>query len=108
MSVSLYNCHTDSHSEVVLLGEFPENGKSSTTRVLDCVTEWTMHYITDTGLACIGTTLTTNSMLKVLTLGGLFLYSNVTDKGLMPFLEGLQKNQSLESLSIGCMVIYSS
>ena len=76
------------------------HGKSSTTRVLDCVTEWRMRNITDTGLACIGTALTTNSTLKVLTLGTWFLNPNATDKGLMPFLEGLQKNQSLESLSI--------
>ena len=102
VSVNLFNCHTDSHSEAVLLGEFPEHGKSSTTRVLDCVTEWTMDSITETGLACIGTALTTNNTLKVLTLCGQLFLSNVyvTDKGLMPFLEALQKNQSLESLCI--------
>ena len=100
--VDLSNCHIESHSQAVLLGEFPEHGKSSTTRVLDCATEWRMHYITDTGLACIGTALTTNSTLKVLTLGtSLFLDPNATDEGsLVLFLEGLQENQSLESLSI--------
>ena len=102
VSVNLFNCRTDSHSEAVLLGEFPEHGKSSTTRVLDCVTEWTMDSITDTGLACIGTALTTNNTLKVLTLCGQLFLSNVYvgDKGLVPFLEALQKNQSLESLCI--------
>ena len=36
--VDLSNCHIDSHSQVVLLGEFPEHGISFMTRVLDCVT----------------------------------------------------------------------
>ena len=97
--VDLSNCHIDRHSEAVLLGEFPEHGKLSTTRVLDCVTEWRMNDITDTGLACIGTALTTNNTLKVLTLGDKF-FPKATDEGLMPFLEGLQKHKSLESLSI--------
>ena len=52
--------------------------------------------------ACIGAALTTNNTLKVLTLCGQLFHSNVyvTDEGLMPFLEALQKNQSLESLCI--------
>ena len=99
--VNLYNCYTDSHSQAVLLGKFPEHGESSVTaRVLDCVTEWRMNGITDTGLACIGTTLTTNSTLKVLTLGREFLFPKVTDEGLINFLEALENNRSLESLSI--------
>ena len=64
------------------------------------VTEWTMCDITDTGLVCIGTALTTSRTLKVLTLGSQFWELNATDKGLMPFLEGLQRNKSLESLSV--------
>ena len=98
--VDLSNCHIDSHSQAVLLGEFPEHGKSSTTRVLDCVTEWTMRDITDTGLACIGTALTTNNTLKVLTLRHKLFNLEATDDGLAPFQEALQNNQSLESLSI--------
>ena len=97
--MDLTYCHTDSHSQAVILGEFPEHGKSSTTRVLDCVTEWTMRDITDTGLACIGTALTTNSTLKVLTLGDK-VFPKATDEGLVPFLEALQRNKSLASLSI--------
>ena len=80
--VDLSNCHIDSHSQVVLLGEFPEHGISFMTRVLDCVTGWIMKNITDSGLACIGTALITNSTLKVLMLsGGLrWVSSNATDK----------------------------
>ena len=102
--VDLSNCYIDSHSLAVLLGEFPKLSESSTTRVLDCVTEWIMNDITDSGLACIGTALTTNtnSMLKVLTLGAYDnFFSKATDEGLVPFLEGLQNNQSLETLYIG-------
>ena len=58
-----------------------------------------MHDITDTGLACIGTALTTNSTLKVLVID-CFFSSKATDEGLVPFLEGLQNNHSLESLFI--------
>ena len=79
--VNLSNCHIDSHSQTVLLGlgEFPKHGKSSaTTRVLDTVTEWRMCDITDTGLACIGTALTTNSTLKVLKLGNMFFQKQQT------------------------------
>ena len=100
VGVDLSTCHIDSHSKAVLLGEFPEHGKSSTTRVLDCVTEWRMFDITDTGLACIGTALSTNSTLKVLALGSELANQNATDEVLVPFLEGLQNNHSLESLTI--------
>ena len=58
-----------------------------------------MRDITDTGLACIGTALTTNSTLKVLTLGDK-VFPKATDEGLVPFLEALQRNKSLASLSI--------
>ena len=100
VSVDLTNCDIDSHSQAVLLGEFPEHGKSSTTRVLDCVTGWRTFNITDSGLACIGTALTTNNTLKVLTLSHDGDCQKPTDEGLMPLLEGLQNNHSLERLSI--------
>ena len=104
--VDLGICQIDSHSQAVLLGEFPEHGKSSTTRVLDCVTEWVMRDITDTGLACIGTALTTNSTLKILKLRNTCtFFPKATDKGLVPFWKNYKTTNHLRLYMLD---IYSS
>ena len=104
--MNLSHCQTDSHSQTVLLGEFSEHGKSSTTRILDCVTEWIIDGITDTGLACIGTVLTTNSTLKILKLRNTCtFFPKATDKGLVPFWKNYKTTNHLRLYMLD---IYSS
>ena len=97
--LNIFNCSIDDQCLGMLLGISTEQAETfSTSGVLDSVETLQVegNKYTDTGIAYIAKALISNSNLKTLTVGN----SSVTNMGLVPLLEALPRQHSLEELEL--------
>ena len=95
-------CHIDDQCLGMLLGISNDHAEtSSTSGVLESVETLKVSYnnkYTDTGIGYIARALVYNSTIKTLSVGS----DSVTDMGLVPLLEVLPRQHSLDSLELYC------
>ena len=97
INLNISNCSIDDQCLAMLLGISSEHTEtSSTSGVLESVEALHMPFnqYTDTGVVYIARALVSNSTIKKLKVGN----SSVTDMGLVPLLEALPRQHSLEAV----------
>ena len=99
--LNICNCSIDDQCLGMLLGISSEHSEtSSPSDVLESIENLQVHgnEYTDTGIGYIARALISNSTLKTLHVGS----DRVTDMGMVPLLEVLPRQQSLEKLVLDC------